>query len=482
MSWLAGHITELIYFVNFLLILAIVFFERRDTAQTWAWILVITFIPILGFLLYIFFGRGLSRSKIFDMQSIEEIGAEQELKQQKEELLKGTFPVPHTETVDAEQLIYMMTMNDRSIYTTGNSIQLFTDGKEKFDKLIDDILAAKHHIHIEYYIYRSDTLGSRVRDALIIKAMEGIEVRVLVDGWGGSKLKRGFFAPLEEAGGEFEVFFPLFIPYFNPRVNYRNHRKIVVIDGDIGYTGGFNVGDEYLGEVEKFDYWRDNHLRIEGEAVYSLQNRFLMDWNSQHKPEVVYERSYFPWVEAKGSKDIQIVTSGPDSTHEQIKMVYLKMINIAKKEILIQTPYYIPDVSIHEALKLALLSGVNVRIQIPNKPDHILVYWATYSFAAELLSLGAIIETYELGFLHAKTVIIDEEVVSVGSANFDNRSFRLDFEVNTIVYDLPFTKEVRDAFFVDSDNSERLTQEKYNNRGFLIKVKEGIARLISPLL
>lgn len=158
------------------------------------------------------------------------------------------------------------------------------------------------------------------------------------------------------------------------------------------------------------------------------------------------------------------------------------MINIAKKEILIQTPYYIPDVSIHEAIKLALLSGVNVRIQIPNKPDHILVYWAIYSFAAELLSLGAIIETYELGFLHAKTVIIDEEVVSVGSANFDNRSFRLDFEVNTIVYDLPFTKEVKNAFFVDSNNSERLSQEKYNNRGFLIKVKEGIARLISPIL
>jgi cardiolipin synthase len=177
-----------------------------------------------------------------------------------------------------------------------------------------------------------------------------------------------------------------------------------------------------------------------------------------------------------------MVSSGPDSEHEQIKLTYLKMINLAKKEILIQTPYYIPDAPIHEALKLALLSGVKVRMQIPNKPDHILVYWATYSFAAELLEYGAIIETYENGFIHAKTMIIDGGIASVGSANIDVRSFKLDFEVNTIVYDAEFAEELRDAFYKDSMKSELLTQEKYDQRGIVIKFKEGIARLISPLL
>lgn len=299
---------------------------------------------------------------------------------------------------------------------------------------------------------------------------------------GSTQVSLKFFDELRVHGGQVAFFFPLFVPYLNPRINYRNHRKIVVIDGKIGYTGGFNVGNEYLGEVEKFGYWRDNHLRILGPAVYSLQNRFLMDWNSQHAIEIKYEAALFPMIETNGTIAAQVVTSGPDSEHEEIKITYLKMINLAKKEILIQTPYYIPDESIHNALKLALLSGVSVHLQIPNKPDHPLVYWATYSFAAELLAYGAVVETYEKGFMHAKTMIVDSGVVSIGSANIDVRSFRLDFEVNTVVYDAKVAEEARQAFFADSKDSEELTLEKYRNRRLLIKVKEGLARLVSPLL
>lgn len=216
--------------------------------------------------------------------------------------------------------------------------------------------------------------------------------------------------------------------------------------------------------------------------MYTLQNRFLMDWNSQHTKEVGYSPKFFPSIHTTGDIAVQIVTSGPDTEHEQIKMTYLKMISLAKREILIQTPYYIPDGSIHEALKLALLSGVKVHIQIPNKPDHLLVYWATYSFAAELIEYGARIETYENGFIHAKTMIIDGGIVSVGSANIDVRSFRLDFEVNTLVYDERMASRVRKAFFEDSKISTHLTKEMYENRGIIIKMKEGLARLISPLL
>lgn len=207
-----------------------------------------------------------------------------------------------------------------------------------------------------------------------------------------------------------------------------------------------------------------------------------MDWNSQHAIEIKYEAALFPMIETNGTIAAQVVTSYPDSEHEEIKITYLKMINLAKKEILIQTPYYIPDESIHNALKLALLSGVSVHLQIPNKPDHPLVYWATYSFAAELLAYGAVVETYEKGFMHAKTMIVDSGVVSIGSANIDVRSFRLDFEVNTVVYDAKVAEEARQAFFADSKDSEELTLEKYRNRRLLIKVKEGLARLVSPLL
>lgn len=475
-----------IYFViilaNILLAFVIVFRERKQTATTWAWLLVLAFVPVLGFVMYIFFGRGISRDRIFDLKMQAKVGQNTELEQQRQKILRNQYPKPPTGIVVSEQLIYMLTVFEGSLYTDDNQVELFVDGTKKFRALVKDIKQARHHIHFEYYIYRDDELGRTVLEALTEAAARGVEVRVLLDAWGSTQVNKKFFAPLKAAGGQVVFFFPLFLPYINPRINYRNHRKIVVIDGTIGYTGGFNVGDEYLGKAKKFGYWRDNHLRIYGEAVYGLQNRFMMDWNSQHINELSYDRAYFPEIQATGEVALQIVTSGPDSEHEQIKMMYLKMINLAKKEILIQTPYYIPDESIHEALKLAILSGVKVRIQIPNKPDHMLVYWATYSFAAELVEYGAIIETYERGFIHAKTVIIDEGIVSVGSANIDNRSFRLDFEVNTLVYDAGFAGQVRNAFFDDSKDCELLTEERYADRSFVIKLKEGLARLLSPLL
>ncbi|MFK4566741.1 cardiolipin synthase [Enterococcus sp. UD-01] len=472
----------IIFIANILLSLIIVFRERKQTAQTWSWLLVLMFIPILGFFLYIFLGRGISKDKIFDMKMQAKIGMNAEIENEKQALRRGLFPHPPTGEVSSKQLIYMLTVFESSLYTTNNKIKLYTDGREKFDGLIEDIRQAKDHIHMEYYIYRGDNLGKEIRKELVAAAKRGVKVRLLLDAWGSTQVNMKFFEELKKYQGEIAFFFPLFVPYLNPRINYRNHRKIVVIDGRIGYTGGFNVGDEYLGSVKKFGYWRDNHLRIHGEAVYSLQNRFLMDWNSQHREELSYDMAFFPPIYSDGKKAVQVVTSGPDSEYEQIKMTYLKMISIAKKEILIQTPYYIPDESIHEALKLALLSGVKVRMQIPNKPDHMLVYWATYSFAAELLEYGAIIETYERGFIHAKTMIIDGGIVSVGSANIDVRSFRLDFEVNTIIYDQEFSEEVRRAFYEDARESKLLTEEIYKKRGVIIKLKEGLARLISPLL
>ncbi|WP_122645300.1 cardiolipin synthase [Enterococcus mediterraneensis] len=482
MRYITENLSTVLLVANILLSFIIIFRERKQTAQTWAWLLVLMFIPVVGFILYIFFGRGISKDKIFDLKMQGKIGKNVEIEEQRRDFKCGIFPEQTTGSVDARQLIYMLTVSERSLYTSDNGIQLFTDGRKKFDQLIKDIKQAKHHIHFEYYIYRSDELGREVRDALTDAAKRGVKVRILLDAWGSTQVTAKFFEELREYGGQLAFFFPLFVPYLNPRINYRNHRKIVVIDGTIGYTGGFNVGNEYLGLVKKFGYWRDNHLRVVGSAVYSLQNRFLMDWNSQHTQEVQYAKELFPKIENHGKKAVQIVTSGPDSKYEQIKIMYLKMISMAKEEILIQTPYYIPDSSIHEALKVALLSGVKVRMQIPNKPDHPLVYWATYSFAAELIDFGAIIETYENGFIHAKTMIIDSGIVSVGSANIDVRSFQLDFEVNALIYDEEVTKQVREALMEDSRWSQVLTKERYKQRGIIIKMKEGLGRLVSPLL
>ncbi len=482
MAFIQEHLGTLIVIINTILSLVIVFRERKDTVHTWAWLLVLTFLPIVGFVMYIFLGKGITKERIFDLKMQSKLGLNIEIEEQQRALQRGLYPRPQTGQVEPKQLIYMLTVFESSLYTSNNALTLFTDGGKKFAALLADIANAQDHIHLEYYIYRSDALGKKVRAALVAAAKRGVKVRVLLDAWGSTQVNRRFFEPLIAQGGSVEFFFPLFVPYLNPRMNYRNHRKIVVIDGVIGYTGGFNVGDEYLGGVDKFGYWRDNHLRIEGDAVYSLQNRFLMDWNSQHKNEVTYQQRYFPANENPGKRAVQIVCSGPDDSHEQIKLTYLKMINLAKKEILIQTPYYIPDVSIHEALKSALLSGVKVRLQIPNKPDHLLVYWATYSFSAELLEYGGIIETYEAGFIHAKTMVIDGGIASVGSANIDMRSFQLDFEVNTIIYDREFAEQIRAAFLEDSKQSQLLTPELYRQRGWVIKFKEGIARLISPLL
>lgn len=478
---LSTVLTIALYLLNLILILWIIFNNRsRPAAQTWAWVLVLAFLPVIGIFIYIFFGRGISQYKIFDLKGEKTVGMEEALIDQKRAWQGNNMTLSCSNQV--QSLIYMATVSDQSLYTTNNDVTLYTDGIEKFSHLLDDINQAKDHIHMEYYIYRDDRLGTILKQHLIQAAKRGVTVRLLLDGWGSTQIKKHFFDDFKAAGGEVEFFFPIFIPYINPRVNYRNHRKIVVIDGKIGYTGGFNVGLEYLGIVPKFGYWRDNHLRIQGAAVYTLQNRFLMDWNSHHHPEVTYRENYFPAIESQGHIPMQVVTSGPDNDHEQIKMIYLKMINMAKKEILIQTPYYIPDDSIQEALKLALLSGVKVRIQIPNKPDHMLVYWATYSFISELLEYGAVIEIYDNGFMHAKTVIIDGEVASVGSANIDMRSFRLDFEVNCVIYDEAFVQKVRQTFERTSEQCHILTLEGYQQRGTMIKIKEGLARLIAPLL
>lgn len=300
---------------------------------------------------------------------------------------------------------------------------------------------------------------------------------------GSRGVHKRHFKDLIEAGGEVEVFFPSILPLINPRLNYRNHRKLVIVDGRTGYIGGFNVGDEYLGLNKKFGYWRDTHLRIEGSSVHPLQTRFILDWNqASDNQDIEYSDRYFPTFSRKGEVGLQIVSSGPDSEWEQIKIGYVKLIGMAKKYVYIQTPYFIPDDSFMDAVRIACLSGIDVRIMIPNKPDHMFVYWATYSYIGQLIKAGAKIYIYENGFLHSKMIVIDDEASTVGTANIDFRSFKLNFEVNAFIYDRETSHQLAELFEQDMQLSTELTPEKYANRSRMIKMKESISRLLSPIL
>ena len=334
-----------------------------------------------------------------------------------------------------------MKHND-AIYSQNNGVTLFTDGTEKFASLIQDLEGATDHIHLLYYIIRNDNLGTKIANVLIKKAKEGVDVRLLYDDMGSRSLGKKYVRRLEAANIKVGAFFPPKIPKLNFKVNFRNHRKLAIIDGSIGYIGGFNIGDEYLGKSEKFGYWRDTHLKIVGDAVKTMQTRFILDWNQASRDHIGYDDRYFIGRDA-GDVGIQIVSSGPDQDWEQIKYGYIKMIMAAKEYVYIQTPYFIPDESLMDALRIAALSGVKIRIMIPNKPDHMFVYWATLSKVGELLHEGAEIYLYQNGFLHAKTIVVDGKLSSVGTANIDVRSFRLNFEVNAFLYDVDIAKRIR---------------------------------------
>ncbi len=469
--------------INILLGILLVFFERRNPTTTWLWLMVLMFLPGIGFILYLFLGQDLSKSKMFklkeDVDNCYSDIAEEQVKQ----LENKEFYYKDPNFLNYSDLIKMHLISSKAYFTQDNTVELYFSGEEKFKALMESIDKAKRFIHMEYYIFKNDDLGQKVLDALTKKAKEGLEVKLLVDGMGGRTLTKKFLQPFIDAGGEFGVFFPPFIPIFNVRINYRNHRKIVIIDGIEAYLGGFNVGDEYLGKKKRFGFWRDVHIKVTGSSIGSLQWRFYLDWRFATKKAVGNFQSYL--VEDNidsNAAGIQIVTSGPDSKWPSIKDGYMKMIANARHKMYIQTPYFIPDDSMFEAIKTAGLSGVDVRVMIPNKPDHIFVYWAGLSYIGELLHAGVKFYTYEKGFLHSKVFIMDDFVSSVGTANLDIRSFKLNFEVNAFIYDDITNLKLTEQFYKDLEDCKEITIESYSKRSRLVKIKESISRLLSPIL
>ncbi len=472
-----------IILLNIFLAIFLIFLERRDASSTWAWLMVLFFIPVVGFIAYLLLGRKLRKKHLFRWEGRHKIGIDKLIDYQIEAIDKGTFDFKLNDALQYKDLINMHLRNNHAVLTQDNAVQIFNDGEAKFNALIEDLEHAKDHIHIQYYIFRLDGLGRRIYEVLLRKAKQGVKVRLLFDDMGSRSIRKRHFKEMIQAGGEVETFFPSILPLINPRLNYRNHRKIVVIDGRIGYIGGFNVGDEYLGLDPKLGYWRDTHLRLEGSSLHPLQTRFLLDWNQASTDKSIeYSDRYFPAIPLKGSVGLQIVSSGPDSEWEQIKNGYLKLMAMAKDFIYIQTPYFVPDASFMDTLRIACLSGIDVRIMIPNKPDHIFVYWATYSYVGQLLKAGAKVYIYENGFLHTKMIVVDNEASTVGTANIDVRSFKLNFEVNAFIYDRETSRQLAELFEQDMILSTELTLELYEERTRFIKMKESFARLLSPIL
>ncbi|WP_066193516.1 cardiolipin synthase [Gracilibacillus timonensis] len=475
-------IVTIITVINIILAIGVLFFEKREIGFTLAWILVLFFIPIVGFLIYIFLGRKVKHKNFYGLTAEEQEFLQEEVDAQVEainnkELLSSPLLKKHKDVIE------MNLRSSNSLLTTDNQLTVFHDGHDKFDHLLADIESAEKEINLQYYIIQPDSLGIRLRDLLTEKAKQGVKVRVLYDEIGSKKLSLAFFKTLREAGGEVEVFFPSILGPINFRINNRNHRKLCIIDGKIAYIGGFNVGNEYLGLDKKFGYWRDTHLKITGQTINDIQGRFILDWHQAGKGELWnYQEFCFQNSQQSGQSPVQIISSGPNSKTEHLKNMYIKLIMSAKESIRIQTPYFIPDTSFIDACKMALLSGVDLQIMIPCKPDHPFVYWATWSYVGELIDYGAKILLYENGFLHAKTIVVDQEVASVGTMNIDSRSFRLNFEVNAVIYDEEEACQLYRLFEKDTEHCSVLTKERYHQRSLWIKFKEGVSRLLSPIL
>lgn len=485
MDWIS-HLLSVLFVINILLALTVVFLERRNVAATWSWLMVLLFIPILGFVLYAMLGQNLSRRKLYKwnkrmLERVQSITAEQRL-----QLMDGTFPYHDPMVSDYRYLIYLNVATNDSLLSQDNEVTIFTDGIEKFNDLISRLETAKHHIHMQYYTVKNDSLGRRVMEVLTRKAEQGVVVRFLYDDIGSRTLKDSFFKDFIMAGGQKAAFFPSRIPFLNYRVNYRNHRKLVVIDGEIGYIGGFNIGNEYLGLNPRFGYWRDTHLRLSGSVVRALQSRFILDWNLASATPVDMDTRYFPArsesAAAPGHVPMQIVASGPNETWPHFVYTFLKLIHMAESRILMQTPYFVPEESMLNALRVAALSGIDVRIMIPMKADHLFVHWASLYYVGELLRAGVKCYLYDYGFLHAKTIIVDGKVASVGTANFDIRSLRLNFETNALMFHEETAKKVENTFWKDMEGCMELTLEEYEKRSLRIRFLESISKLISPIL
>lgn len=473
------------YIICLFFIFEMIFISKKKFERIAAWIFALV-IPFLGLTLYLLVGAGLSAraKRMLKKKSLSKEEYNLHIKKQIEQL-KTTQEEGYVN--EFRDLMLLNLNNSDSILTINNQFEYINDGQIFLEKLLNDIRNAKETIHIQFYIFANDKISKVVKEELIKKAEQGVEVRLLYDSVGSFNTYKYNFKKLKKAGGQIAEFFPPFlkIKILNLYANHRNHRKIVVIDGKVGYTGGTNIRKDHMGLKNRLSPWRDANIRLTGGAVHSLQNIFLSDWRystSDKKPTNYYlTEKYFPKPDKINGVAMQVVGSGPDNNKESIKECMIKMIVNAKKYIKIQTPYFIPDDTFMGALKLALLSGVKVEIMVPKKIDHLYVHWASYSYLNEFLELGGKVLVYN-GFLHSKVLFVDDKLLTLGSCNIDIRSFSLNFEDNIVVYNREKVLEYKNLYNQDMLMCTEYTMYHYKRKNIFVKLMISFTRLFSSIL
>lgn len=472
---------EIIYILTIAFTVILIIQQKGDPLKTISWLLVIFLLPIIGIILYFFFGKNYRKEKIFSRKGLTDLGHMKILSQAQFINLPKNVIFKNEKLRDKINIMRLLLNNSKSILTEKNKVTILQNGHATFDSILQAIGEAKHHIHLEYYIIEDDHIGNLFRKLLIKKATEGVDIRFIYDDVGCWSLPKHFIDSMTDAGIEAYPFLPVRFPSLTNKINYRNHRKIVVVDGKIGFVGGLNLADRYLQGSEELGIWRDTHMRLEGESVASLQVVFLVDWYFVCE-ELVKGKMYFPVTDIQEHHLVQITASGPDSDWASIMQAYFSAIASAKSSIYISTPYFLPNESILTALKTASLSGLDVRIILPARSDSTIVFYSSRSYVTELLEAGIKIYFYEKGFPHSKLLIVDGVLCSVGTANLDIRSFDQNFEVSALIYDEEITSELQNSYLNDLQNSTEITLCDWENRSRIDGIKESIARIFSPLL
>jgi len=483
MNWVL--LPELIYIIVLVLVCLRIIYDTRNSSKTLAYLLLAVFFPVGGMIFYFMFGLNLRKRIIYSKKLLTDEKRLKELNERIISITEQSLKLNASEISTGEGLVNLLLRDNQSPLTMGNAAKLLINGEKKFPEVIKAIQSAGNHIHLEYYIYENDRIGNIIKDILIEKAHEGVKVRLIYDDFGSRSIRKKLVKELREGGVEAYPFNRVRFSFFANKINYRNHRKIIIVDGRTGFTGGINISDRYINNKnnKRNSYWRDTHLRIDGPGIFILQHIFLCDWNFCSGQKIEPDQAYFNTTPMPGSKvNIQIACSGPDSPNATIMFSFLKAINLAQHEILLATPYLIPGGSIMDALTISALEGVKVKILVPGISDSWLVNKAAWSNYGELLKAGVEIYIYNKGFIHAKTLVIDGHISVVGTANMDHRSFNLNFEVNAIVYSVEFAAQMEKTFYADLVNAEKVEYERWISRTFITKLAERTARLLSPLL
>ena len=481
MHW---YILGAIYIAVAIVVCFRILYDTESTSKTFAYLLVTVLLPGIGMIIYFAVGANYRKNRLYSKKIVKDNKLFDHIRQNIELESEKSLETGEEEVVSHKKLARLL-LNDNSPLTGSNKVKLLLNGENKFPEVLEALKEARNHIHIEYYIFENDHIGNQIKDILIQKAKEGVKVRFIYDDFGSRSIRHNIVKELIAGGVEAYPFFKIFFIALSNRTNYRNHRKIIVIDGCTGFVGGINVSDRYINKAENNNpvFWRDTSVRIDGQGVFYLQYLFICDWNFAAGQQLPDPTRLFCNTKSKdGNAVVQMAASGPDSGTPTIMLSLMEVFGMAQQEILITTPYFIPGETMLDAINMACLSGVKVKLLVPLHSDSFIVNAAARSYYASILDCGVEIYLYKKGFVHAKTIVADGQLAIVGTANMDHRSFELNFEVNSIIYDKEIAGQLKQAFLDDIKDAELINPDRWKKRTMFKQLPEKLCRLFSPLL